>query len=107
MKTFACKDVHSDCAWSAAERTSDLLTERIALHLRETHGKQALTLEEVGWIRNRFQAPGLDDAADAVDTIMHEYNCSRDPRCTWEFIAQAEAILTGNPNPHSRELVGR
>jgi predicted small metal-binding protein len=81
--------------------------DRIALHMREAHGNQALTLDDVGMIKNLFRTPWLDDAAGAVDEILQEYNCDHEPRCTWEFIAQAEALLTGNRAVHEKELIGR
>jgi hypothetical protein len=79
----------------------------VALHLRDGHQMRALTPEMAGRIKKSFRNPWLDDAAGTVDIIMEEYNCDKEPRCTWEFIAQAETILTGNRSAHEKELVGR
>jgi predicted small metal-binding protein len=107
MKEFSCEKIMKDCTWSKKARTEELLMDMVALHLRDVHQMQALTPVMVGQIKNSFRDPWLDDAAGTVDTIMEEYNCNKEPRCTWEFIAQAEAILTGNRSVHEKELLGR
>lgn len=107
MKIFTCDSLNSGCTWSMTARTEELLMDRIALHLRAAHDMPAISQELTGRIRNLFRNPWPDDAAGSVDIIMQEYNCDREPRCTWQFIAQAESMLTGNRSVHERELLGR
>jgi predicted small metal-binding protein len=107
MKIFTCESLNNGCTWSMTARTEELLMDRVALHLRAAHDATEISQEMVGRIKNLFKSPWLDDAAGSVDVIMREYNCDREPRCTWEFIAQAESMLTGNKAVHERELVGR
>jgi predicted small metal-binding protein len=107
MKIFTCENVKSGCTWSMTAQTEELLLDRVALHLRGAHDILEITPAMVGTIKNLFRSPWLDDAAGSVDVIMREYNCDREPRCTWAFIAQAESMLTGNRAVHERELAGR
>jgi predicted small metal-binding protein len=106
MKLFTCDSVNSGCTWSMTARTEELLMDQVALHLRAAHDMPAVSPELAGRIKNLFRSPWLDDAAGSVDIIMQEYNCDREPRCTWQFIAQAESMLTGNRPVHERELIG-
>lgn len=105
MKTFTCKRYNSGCDWTGFARTEELLTDIVAVHLREDHGTLELSPDDVGKIKNLFQSPSAVDAAGSADRIFEEYNCDRDPQCTWRYIAQAEAIITGSPLAHSREVM--
>ena len=106
MRTFKCASVIDDCNVVLTAKTEELLADMAALHVRDVHGMTEITPDMVGKIKNLFASPTSVDAAGSVDRIFEEYNCDRDPQCTWRYIAQAEAIITGRGTPHLQEVQG-
>ncbi len=84
--------------------TEERLVEMVSLHLREVHGMPAISQDVAGKIKQLFVNRTAPDAANVVDRIFEKYNCNSDPECTWRYIAEAEAILTGDKSAHTKEL---
>ncbi len=105
MRGFTCSSLGYQCSWSHIA-TEELLTEMIALHLRDVHGVKAVDSDMVGTIRTAFTYPTAADAAEAADLIMKEYNCDLGPDCTWRYIAMTEDLITDGAAVHAREMHG-
>ncbi len=104
MKTFSCSSLGNNCTEVLTSLSEERLAEMAALHLRDAHGIVSISQEKISEIKNLFTTKATADAAFVVDRIFEKYRCSSDPDCTWRFIAEAEAILTGQPRVHEREL---
>jgi predicted small metal-binding protein len=83
MKEFKCSSLGYNDGWKYAANTDDLLLDTVALHLH---------------------SPA--DAAAVADLIMKEYNCDRDPACTWRYFAQNEDVIVAGARAHAREVHG-
>jgi len=105
MREFRCASMGNDCTWKHIA-TEELLTDMVALHLRDVHGVQAVDSDAVGRIKNLFTYPTEADAADAFKSIMKEYNCEMEPHCTWHYIAMTEELIVDGAAVHAREKHG-
>lgn len=105
MREFKCSSMGNDCAWKHIA-TEELLTDMVALHLRDVHGVQAVDSDMVGRIKNLFSYPTIADAAGAIDLVMKEYNCDMEPECTWRYIAMTEELIVDGTAVHAREAHG-
>jgi predicted small metal-binding protein len=77
-----------------------------ALHLRDVHGVQAIDNEMVGKIKNLFTFPTKEDAAQAADIVLKEYNCDMDPQCSWRYVAMTEELISEGAAVHAKEKHG-
>ncbi len=105
MRAFQCSSLGYQCSWNHIA-TEDLLTDMVALHLRDVHGVREVDSDMVGKIRNLFTYPTAADAAGAADLVMKEYNCDLGPECTWRYIAMTEDLITDGVAVHAREVHG-
>jgi predicted small metal-binding protein len=105
MREFRCESLGNNCSWKHIA-TEELLTDMVALHLRDVHGVQALDSDMVGRIKNLFTYPTKADAAAAADLVMKEYNCDISPECTWRYIAMTEELIADGAAVHAREAHG-
>jgi predicted small metal-binding protein len=105
MREFKCSSLGYDCSWKHIER-EELLADMVALHLRDVHGVQALDNEMVGKIKNLYTFPTKEDAAEAADLVMREYNCDMGPECTWRYVAMSESLISEGAEKHAREKHG-
>jgi predicted small metal-binding protein len=104
MKVFTCANLEHGCSVVLTALTEARLTELVSIHLREAHGITQLSSEKIAQIQQLFTNRALQDAAAVVDGIFEKYNCEGEPECTWRYIAEAEAILTGKNTVHEEEL---
>jgi predicted small metal-binding protein len=104
MKEFSCASIGVNCKTTLKAPTDERLLELVSTHAREIHGMAAIPEDMLGKIRNNFVNRATSDAAYVVDRIFEKYNCDKDPDCTWRYISEAEAILTGSPSVHEKEL---
>ncbi len=105
MRAFQCSYLGYRCSWNHIA-TEDLLTDMVALHLRDVHGIREVDSDMIGKIRNLFTYPTAADAAGAADLVMKEYNCDLGPECTWRYIAMTEDLITDGVAVHAREVHG-
>jgi len=106
MKEFKCSSLGLNDRWKHIARTDDLLLDIVALHLREVHEMNELSPAMLTKIRNAFTPPTAQDAAEAADIVLREYNCDRDPACTWRYMAQTEDLIVEGAEAHAREKHG-
>ena len=106
MKEFKCSSLGYDDKWSHIAHTDDLLLDTVAIHLHEVHGVSELSPEMLAKIRKAFTTPTPQDAAAVADLVLREYNCDRDPSCTWRYIAQTEDLVVEAAAVHAREKHG-
>lgn len=104
MKELACKDLGQGCEAVLRAPTEERLIDMVAVHVRNAHGVQALSQEQIAAVRNHMINRASSDAARVVDRIFEKYNCSGEPECTWRYIAEAETILNGGIPVHERDL---
>ena len=107
MKIFACRSMGNDCTWKHTARTDDLLIDIVAMHLRQVHGLDRMTPEEIGAVRKLIAepAPGLDMEAETAE--LKEFRCADiGQRCDWHYIAQTEDLIADGVAVHAREAHG-
>jgi predicted small metal-binding protein len=107
MKEFKCESIGNRCSWRHIAKTEELLTDVVALHLRDVHGMKALTTEMVGKIKNAFSNPDPLDAKKAESLVMKEFKCKDlGFSCNWKYIAQTEELIADGVAVHAREAHG-
>lgn len=106
MREFKCKNLGYDDNWSHIAATEELLTDIVAVHLRDVHGIMEITPDLIGRIKNSFSNPAPAEAAAAGGLVLKEYNCTMDPKCTWKYIAQTEDLIADGVAVHAREMHG-
>jgi predicted small metal-binding protein len=106
MRAFACKNLGNDCTWKHVANTEELLTDIVAVHLRDVHGVREVSPDMVGKIKNLFTFPTAADAAGAADLVLKEYNCDMGPKCTWRYIAMTVDLIADGAAVHAREAHG-
>ncbi|HLE40780.1 MAG TPA: DUF1059 domain-containing protein [Nitrospirota bacterium] len=104
MKTFSCASLGMDCKEVLAAQTEEKLLDIVSIHARDVHGMAAIPPDMIGRIKQLMVNRSASDAATAADRIFEKYNCNKEPECTWRYITEAEAILTGRPSVHTQEL---
>jgi predicted small metal-binding protein len=108
MREFACKSMGYDCGWKHVARTEELLTDVVAIHLRDVHAVPELTQDMVGSIKRVFtdgehiEMPRVDE-----EPVLKEFKC-RDlgMDCGFRYIAQTEELITDGVALHAREAHG-
>lgn len=107
MREFKCASLGNQCSWKHIAKTEELLTDVVAVHLRDVHGMKALTTEMVGKIRNAFSNPAPLEAIKAESLAMKEFNCKDlGFSCNWKYIAQTEELIVDGAAVHAREAHG-
>jgi predicted small metal-binding protein len=85
----------------------ELLTDIVAIHLRDVHGVTALSAEIVGKIKNAFSNSPRVEAKKPEDLVMKEFLCKDlGYNCTWKYIAQTEELIADGVAVHVREAHG-
>jgi len=108
MREVACKSLGYNCGWKHVSRTEELLTDVMAIHLRDVHGVQALTQEMVGKIKQAFsKSEPVDTSGGDVEPVLKVVSC-RDlgMNCNWKYIAQTEELIADGMAVHAREAHG-
>ena len=108
MREFTCKSMGYDCGWKHVARTEELLTDVVAIHLRDVHAVPELTQDMVGSIKRVFtdgeyiEMPRVDE-----EPVLKEFKC-RDlgMDCGFRYIAQTEELITDGVALHAREAHG-
>jgi len=107
MKEFKCASLGNKCTWKHIAKTEELLTDVVAVHLRDVHGMTALNTEMVGKIKNAFSNPDPIEAIKAEGLVMKEFNCKDlGYSCNWKYIAQTEELIADGVAVHTREAHG-
>lgn len=108
MREFACRSLGYNCGWKHIARTEELLTDVVAVHLRDVHKVPALTQEMVGNIKLAFsKAAPIPAPPDQDAPILKEVSC-RDlgMDCGFRYIAQTEELIADGVAVHAREAHG-
>ena len=107
MREFTCRGLGNDCSWKHVARTEDLLTDIVALHLREVHGMASLDAAMVAKIKGAFSNPTAVEAKEAEGLVLKEFRCSDlGQKCSWHYIAQTEDLIVDGVAVHAREAHG-
>ncbi len=115
MKEFKCADLRENgCNWKYIAKTEELLTDVVALHLREAHGMQELSPDMIGRIKHAFTSPSAEDIARVEGLIpeddrpvMKEFLCKDlGTGCSWHYLAQTGDLLADGVAVHAREAHG-
>jgi len=108
MREVACKSLGYNCGWKHVSRTEELLTDVMAIHLRDVHGVQALTQEMVAKIKQAFnKSEPVETSGGDVEPVLKVVSC-RDlgMNCNWKYIAQTEELIADGMAVHAREAHG-
>jgi predicted small metal-binding protein len=108
MREVACKSLGYKCGWKHISRTEELLTDVMAVHLRDVHGVQSLTQEMVGKIKQAFSnAEPIETSPGEVEPSLKVVSC-RDIGwdCNFRYIAQTEELIADGMAVHAREAHG-
>jgi predicted small metal-binding protein len=107
MREFKCASLGNKCTWKHIAKTEELLTDVVAIHLRDVHGMKALTTEMVGKIKNNFSNPAPLEAKEAEGLVMKEFHCKDlGYSCDWKYIAQTEELIADGVAVHARDAHG-
>lgn len=107
MREFKCASLGNKCSWKHIAKTEELLTDIVAIHLRDVHGVKSLNAEMVGKIKNAFSNPAPLEAKKAEGLVMKEFNCKDlGYSCNWKYIAQTEELIADGVAVHAREAHG-
>jgi predicted small metal-binding protein len=107
MREFKCSSLGYKCNWKHIANTEELLTDIVAVHLRDAHDVKAVSADMVGKIKKAFSNPSTADAAAAEQQVLKEFNC-RDlgMDCNWRYIAQTEELMVDGVAVHARSSHG-
>ncbi len=107
MREFKCASLGNNCTWKHIAKTEELLTDVVAIHLRDVHGMKSLSTEMVGKIKNAFSNPDPLEAREAEVLVMKEFNCKDlGFSCNWKYFAQTEELIADGVAVHAREAHG-
>jgi predicted small metal-binding protein len=107
MREFTCRSLGNDCSWKHIARTEELLTDIVALHLREVHGLASLDTAMINRIKGMFSNPAPVEAKAAEGLTLKEFRCSDlGQKCSWHYIAQTEDLIVDGVAVHAREAHG-
>ncbi len=107
MREFKCASLGYKCNWKHIAKTEELLTDIVAIHMRDVHGVPALSAETVGKIKNAFSNSPRVEVKKSEDLVMKEFLCKDlGHKCTWKYIAQTEELITDGVAVHVREAHG-
>jgi predicted small metal-binding protein len=109
MRAIACRELGNDCSWKQTARTEELLTDEVAIHLRDVHGIMALTPELIGRVKNAFS--GMEPVEIPEDKkeepVLKEFFCKDlGMDCGFRYIAQTEELIADGIAVHAREAHG-
>lgn len=105
MREFACSSLGYSCSWRH-RATEELLTDFVALHLRDAHGVRALDAGMIGVIKNIFSGPATADSGHESVPVMKEYKCNIGHACGWRSTAMTEELIVDGAAIHAREAHG-
>ncbi len=104
MREFTCSSLGHQCAWKHVARTEELLTDVVAIHLRDVHGVRELDADMIGRIKGSFSNPGPAIGRDEPLPVLKEFRCSDlGMACNWHYIAQTEDLIVDGVAVHARE----
>lgn len=108
MREFACRSLGQDCGWKHAARTEELLTDVVAIHLRDVHGVPALTQEMVGAIKQVFNnAEPIEISEGNAEPELKVASCKDlGLNCGFKYIAQTAELIADGIAMHARETHG-
>jgi predicted small metal-binding protein len=106
MREFRCESLGNKCSWKHIAKTEELLTDIVAIHLRDVHSVKEVGPDMLGKIKNLFLNPSTVDAANAANFALKEYNCKVKPECTWRYIAMTEELIVDGVAVHARDAHG-
>jgi predicted small metal-binding protein len=107
MREFACKSLGYNCGWKHVARTEELLTDIVAIHMRDVHGVTDLSQDMVGNIKRAFAKGELVELSEDNEPVLKEFKC-RDlgMNCGFRYIAQTEELIVDGVALHAREVHG-
>jgi predicted small metal-binding protein len=108
MREFACKSLGYKCSWKHVAKTEELLTDIVAVHLRDVHNVPAVTQDMIGNIKQAFsKAKRLDVQPDEKSLVLKEFKCADlGMKCGFKYIAQTEELIADGVAVHAREAHG-
>lgn len=108
MREFTCRSLGNNCGWKHVAKTEELLTDIVAVHLRDVHGVPALTQDMIGKIKQAFsKSKPLDVPPDARSLVLKEFKCADlGMKCGFKYIAQTEELIADGVAVHAREAHG-
>jgi predicted small metal-binding protein len=108
MREFTCRSLGNNCGWKHVAKTEELLTDIVAVHLRDVHGVPALTQDMIGKIKLAFsKAKTVEAPTDAGNLVLKEFKCSDlGMKCGFKYIAQTEELIADGVAVHAREAHG-
>lgn len=107
MREFKCASLGQKCNWKHIAKTEELLTDIVAVHMREAHGVAALSQDIVGKIKNAFNNAPRVEVKIENDLVLKEFRCKDlGHNCTWKYIAQTEELIADGVAVHAREAHG-
>jgi len=107
MREFKCASLGYKCKWKYIAKTEELLTDIVAIHMRDVHGEVALSADIVGKIKNAFTNSPRVEVKKTEDLVMKEFLCKDlGHNCTWKYIAQTEELIADGVAVHVREAHG-
>jgi predicted small metal-binding protein len=108
MREFTCRSQGYNCGWKHVAKTEELLTDIVAIHLRDVHGVPALTQEMVGNIKQAFsKAAPIELKGAGGDPVLKEFRCKDlGMDCGFRYIAQTEELIADGVAVHAREAHG-
>ena len=76
MREFECRSLGYKCGWKHVARTEELLTDVVAIHLRDVHGVAELTQDMVGRIKHAFaNGKQVEWASEEEEPVLKEFKC--------------------------------
>jgi len=107
MREFKCASLGQKCNWKHIAKTEELLTDIVAIHMRDVHGVAALNQDIVGKIKNAFSNAPRVEVKKENDLVMKEFRCKDlGHNCAWKYIAQTEELIADGVAVHAREAHG-
>jgi predicted small metal-binding protein len=109
MRAITCRELGNDCSWEKTARTEELLTDEVAIHLRDAHGVTALTPELIGRIKNAFSGtePVEIPQDKKAEPALKEFFCKDlGMDCGFKYVAQTEELIADGVAVHAREAHG-
>ncbi len=107
MREFTCKSLGYKCGWKHIAKTEELLTDMVAIHLRDVHNVPALTQEMVGNIKQAFSKAPQVSMPEKDAPVLKEVTCKDlGVNCGFRYIAQTEELIADGMAVHAREAHG-
>jgi len=106
-REFLCRSIGNDCSWKHLAKTEELLLDAAALHLRDVHNIQSLSVELIGKIKRSFLNPTSVSEYESDIPELKEFRC-RDigMACSWKYLAQTEELIVDGAAVHARDVHG-